>query len=230
MKPNISQHRNILLKILKDIYSDITLSSLLGFKGGTALYFFYGLDRFSVDLDFDLLDSSKERLVFERIEELILAHGAIRQKINKKYTIFFLLSYDKGSWNIKLEINKRNFGSKYEIKNYLGIPMLVMRIEDMFAHKLAAITERKALASRDIYDIYFFLRGSYHVNKNIVEKRTGMDFKDYITKCISYIENIPETRMLSGIGDLLSEEKKEWIRGNLKKEVIFLLRLLLESK
>ncbi len=230
MKQNISRHRNILLKILKDIYTDTILSSVLGFKGGTALYFFYGLDRFSVDLDFDLLDSSKEQLVFEQIDRLILKYGTIKQRINKKHTIFFLLSYDKESWNIKLEINKRNFGSKYEIKNYLGISMLVMKIEDMFAHKLVAITERKTLASRDIYDIYFFLQDGYQVNKEIVEKRTGMNFKDYIKKCISYIEKMPETRILSGIGDLLSEEKKKWIKGNLKREVIFLLRLLLDSE
>ena len=30
-------------KILRDIYSDISISSLLGLKGGTAAYFFYGL-------------------------------------------------------------------------------------------------------------------------------------------------------------------------------------------
>ena len=52
-------HGNILLMILKDIYSDTTLAPFLGFKGGTAAMLFYGLDRNSVDLDFDLLDESK---------------------------------------------------------------------------------------------------------------------------------------------------------------------------
>ena len=42
-------------QILKDIYTDASISSLLGFKGGTCVYLFYNLPRFSVDLDFDLL-------------------------------------------------------------------------------------------------------------------------------------------------------------------------------
>ena len=52
---DINSHRPILLGILKDLYQDRTVASWLGFKGGTALYFFHGLNRFSVDLDFNLL-------------------------------------------------------------------------------------------------------------------------------------------------------------------------------
>jgi len=56
-------------QILKDIYTDTSISPLLGFKGGTCAYFFYNLPRFSVDLDFDLLEISEynQRLVLEKI-------------------------------------------------------------------------------------------------------------------------------------------------------------------
>lgn len=64
MTLNVPEHKNILLQILKDIYSDTTISPFLGFKGGTAAYMFYDLDRFSVDLDFDLLDETKKEIVF----------------------------------------------------------------------------------------------------------------------------------------------------------------------
>jgi predicted nucleotidyltransferase component of viral defense system len=59
---DISKHRNVLLMILKDIYSDATISPLLGFKDGTALHLFYYLPRFSIDLDFDLLDEEKKNM------------------------------------------------------------------------------------------------------------------------------------------------------------------------
>jgi len=49
---NIQKHRLALAKILKDIYSDFELSSLLGLKGGTALYFFYDLPRSGTFLTF----------------------------------------------------------------------------------------------------------------------------------------------------------------------------------
>ena len=47
-------------RILKDIYTDVSIAPLLGFKGGTCAYLFYGLPRFSVDLDFDLLEVNEE--------------------------------------------------------------------------------------------------------------------------------------------------------------------------
>ncbi len=227
---NIATHKNILLKILKDIYTDTFLGPLFGFKGGTATYFFYNLNRFSVDLDFDLLDEKKEQEVFQKIESIIKKYGDIKDKRNKKYTLFFLLSYSNETQNIKIEINKRNFGSQYEVKNYLGIPMLVMRREDMFAHKLVAMTERNKIANRDIYDIHFFLDNNWGINREIVEKRTGMDFNDYLKKCIKFIEKIPDRGILSGMGELIDDKQKIWVKSKLKEETIFLLKLILTSK
>ena len=68
MSLNISVHRNILLQILKKIYSDANIAPYLGFKGGTAAYLFYRLDRFSVDLDFDLLDETKKDYFFKKFK------------------------------------------------------------------------------------------------------------------------------------------------------------------
>lgn len=62
---DISTHKTILFQIIKEIYSDTEISPFLGFKGGTAALMFYGLPRFSVDLD--LLDKTKADLVFERL-------------------------------------------------------------------------------------------------------------------------------------------------------------------
>jgi len=40
---DINKHKYFLVQILKGIYSDIELANCLGFKGGTALMFFYDL-------------------------------------------------------------------------------------------------------------------------------------------------------------------------------------------
>ena len=61
------KHKNILLQILKNIFSDTSIAPYLGFKGGTAALMFYGLDRNSVDIDLDILDESKEREIFDKI-------------------------------------------------------------------------------------------------------------------------------------------------------------------
>ena len=229
MTLDTSTHRNILLRILKDIYTDNSLGPLLGFKGGTATYLFYNLGRFSTDLDFDLLDENKVEEVFKKIEKIAEEYGTIKEKTNKRHTLFILLSYSEKAHNIKIEINKRNFGSKYEVKNYLGISMLVMKKEDMFAHKLVAMTERGKIANRDIFDVWSFLKNNWEINKKIVEKRTEMKFADYLEKCIKFVGNLPEKGILSGMGELLDEKQKAWIKTNLKNDILFLLKLKTEE-
>lgn len=226
---DIKIHKTILLQILKDIYTDISISSTLGFKGGTACYLFYDLSRFSVDLDFDLLDQKKEKVVFERIEEILKKYGKLKEKRNKRSTLFFILSYKEEGQNIKIEVSKRIFGSSYEIKNYLGISMLVMEKEDILAHKLVALLERKKPANRDLFDIWFFLKNNWETNKEIVEKRTEMKFKEYLKRCIGFIEKVNGRHILAGMGELLDEKMKTWAKENLKKDLLFLLKLRLEE-
>ena len=68
---DISIHKSILLQLLKSIYTDLSLGPILGFKGGTAAHMFYEINRFSVDLDFDLLDADKSEYVSQRLREII---------------------------------------------------------------------------------------------------------------------------------------------------------------
>jgi len=228
MPLNISIHRNILIHILKDICSDINIAPFLGFKGGTAAYLFYDLPRFSVDLDFDLLDKTKEEIVFSRIKGIIKSYGRLKEAKKKRFNLFFLLSYDEKAQNIKIEINRRSFDSHYEFKTYLGISMLVMVREDMFAHKLMAMYERLGKINRDIFDAWFFFKNNWIINKEIVEQRSGMPFKNLLQKCIAALEKLGDRKILDGMGELLDEKTKIWVRKNLKKDLLFLMRLYLE--
>lgn len=227
---NRNIHRSLLLRILKEIFADASLGPLLGFKGGTAAHFFYDLGRFSLDLDFDLLDESREDYVFGRIGQIVKDFGKIKENRKKRFSLFFILSYEDEAPNIKIEINRRIFGSRCEIKSYLGISMLVMVREDMFAHKFVAMFERMGKANRDIFDVWFFLKNNWPINKEIVEKRTGMTFKDFLGKCIGSLEKIPDRGILAGMGELLEEKQKIWVKTNLRQDTIFLLKVLLEHE
>ena len=230
---NISAHKTILVKILKDIYSNPILGNVLGFKGGTAANLFYGLNRFSVDLDFDLLDESKEDYVFEEIRKILENYGEVREARKKRFNLFYLLSYNQKeptAQNIKIEINRRNFNSQYELKNYLGITMKVMVKEDMLAHKLVAAYERLGKTNRDLFDVWFFLKIDWPINKNIIEERTGMEFSDFLNKLIQSIEKLPQRGILAGMGELLDEKTKNWVKLHLKEDLLFLLKLKLETE
>ena len=227
MTIDISTHKTILFQILKDIYTDTSIAPFLGFKGGTAALMFYGLDRFSVDLDFDLLDPNVEDVVFDRIGEIVKKYGFVKEAHKKRFNLFFLLSYDDRSRNVKVEINRRQFGSNYEIKTYLGVSMQVMVLEDMVAHKLVAMLERMNDTNRDIYDTWFFLNARYPINRQIIEARSGLSFDKFLLRCITQLEKISDRHILDGLGELLSGSQKDRAKVKLRQKTIALLRLQL---
>jgi hypothetical protein len=230
MTLDYSKHKNILLQILKDIFSDTSLAPYLGFKGGTAAFMFYDLNRNSVDIDLDLLDESKEEEVFEKIQKIAENYGKIVDARIKRFNLITIISYDQKSQNIKIEVNRRDFGSKYELKTFLGISMLVMVQEDVFANKLMAMYERIGKTSRDIYDVYFFAKNDWPINKKLVEERAKMPFKEVLIKCIELLEKTDNRHILDGLGEMLTESQKDWARAKLKSETIFLLKLALENE
>jgi len=226
MTLDYSKHKNILLQILKDIYSDTSIAPYLGFKGGTAALLFYDLPRYSFDLDFDLLNESKETEVFEKIQKIVKEYGKVTDSHMKRFNLINVVSYDAKAQNIKVEINLRQFGSRYEIKTLLGISMLVMVQEDMFANKLMAMYERVGKTSRDIFDIQYFARNNWPINHQIVEKRSALSFKETLMKCIDLLEKMNNRHILDGLGEQLTEPQKDWVREKLKTDTIFLLKLM----
>lgn len=225
---NTKKHREVMLTILKKIYQKDGLRGLLGFKGGTAAMLFYNLPRFSVDLDFDLLDESKKEWVLAEIKKIMEPMGIIKDLTEKHFTLFGLLSYGEGQRGIKIEISKRGSGSKYTSMNYLGTSMLVVEKEDMVACKLAALSTRKRFAVRDMYDMWYFLSNHWELNTTLLCKQTDLGVQESYSLAIKRVEAIKEQELLSGLGELLSESQKTWVKTNLKKELLFLLKLQLE--
>jgi predicted nucleotidyltransferase component of viral defense system len=225
---DVNKHKYLLLRILKDIYTDIELSNYLAFKGGTALMFFYGLPRFSVDLDFNLISLGKEKTVYNKVRQILSKYGRIHDEAPKFFGPLVVLDYGFGERKLKLEISNRQFGDRYEIKNLLGINIKVMVQADMFAHKLCALLDRETITNRDIFDCWFFMDMQSPVNKNIVETRMNIPYAAYLQKCIDTLENRSDKGLLQGIGELLDNKMKTFVRNKLKPETISLLKFYKE--
>ncbi len=217
-------------RILRDMSSDPSIGPVCGFKGGTCAYFFYDLPRFSVDLDFDLLVSKhdKEKHIEDTLMALLGAYGKVKDIHTKRNTIFALLSYGSEDHNIKVEISTRttlpDLRDKFEVKDYLGIPLLAARKEYLFATKLAALTLRSETAMRDVFDIHFFATQQWDIDKEVVKKLSGLSFGEHIGHCIEVVSTIDNTYIGNGLGELLSERDKIWVNKNLKSETLFLLK------
>lgn len=226
---NQTKHRVTLIDILKSIYGDPDLRTILGFKGGTAAMLFYDLPRLSVDLDFDLLNEDKKKLVFERMKTILERHGVLREAKEKKYTLFFLTSYEKGEHTIKVDISKRKSASGFIPKGYLGVTALVMKPEDVIAGKLSALLTRRRFANRDVFDVWYFLKNKWIINETALIEKTGLSLSKALEQAIQVVGDIDKKQILQGLGDLIDAKQKAWVREKLIDETVFYLRLYQET-
>ena len=225
---DLNKHKYFMVQILRDIYSDLELANWLGFKGGSALMFFYELSRFSVDLDFNLLNLEKENEIYQKVRDILLKYGKIDDEAQKFFGPILVLNYGSGERKLKVEISNRLYDNHYEVKNFMGINMLVMTVADMFAHKLCSLLERNELANRDIFDCWFFMKNHFPVNKNLVESRMKMPFADHLQNCIDMLNHLTDKGILNRMGDLLEDDMKKFVRTKLRSETIFLLNFYKE--
>jgi hypothetical protein len=103
--------------------------------------------------------------------------------------------------------------------NLLGINMKVMIGPDMFAHKLCALLDISSITGRDIFDCWFFMKNHTALNKDIVESRMNIPFADYIQKCIGLVASVNERSLLHGVGELMNDDLKKFVRKNLKPKL-----------
>lgn len=221
---DINRHKFFLVQILKDIYSDVGLAPSLGFKGGTAMMFFYDLPRFSVDLDFNLITSEKQDVAFEQVRSILLKYGTIADEAKKFYGPVLVLDYGAGERKLKVELSNRMFSNRYEVKNFLGINMMVMVEPDMFAHKVCALLDRHTLTNRDIFDSWFFMQKQTPINTELVEARMQMPYAEYLQKCIDKLESMSDKGLLQGLGELMDADIKTFVKTKLRTETISLFR------
>ena len=179
----------------KDYLIDIALLSIsrrtkneLVFKGGTCLYKFYKLNRFSEDIDFSAINNMDTN---KFIKKLIMDFGrfGIKAAVHKKKELFnsILITFRiegplySGNPNtfasLGIDINlKSSIIIEPDVlaynSNYPEIPMVsmsCMKEKEIFAEKIRAIMTRKK--ARDLFDLNFLLEKGTHAEKNLLQKK-----------------------------------------------------------
>lgn len=226
-------HRFQLYRCLIAILDDSVISQSVVFKGGTCAAMLGYLDRFSLDLDFDLKEKEDKNKLEKRLK-VIFTEADFEIKEKSKNGLFYVLKYDskKGIRNtIKLGITPiMTKFDRYDIFYLAEIDRYAncQKIETMFAHKLVSLTDRfrkyKMIAGRDLYDIHHFFLSGYRYSKDIIEARTGGKLGEYLGELISFIDTKITDRVLSeDLNYLLLPEKFEKVRKILKKETLLFL-------
>ena len=219
---NTSRHEEEIKKILKEIFQS-QIWIYLWFKWWTLTYFCYWLDRFSTDIDIDILDITKEQVIIDAMREILYRIWDIKNETIWKTLHRWIYRYDETGMNIKIEFNKRVWvNNTYEIKDIDWMNINCMKKESLFSNKLVALSER--FKNRDLYDVNFFLKHDFPINEPIIQERTWKNLKEFLNELIVEIpKHYSKTSILAELWEILTDRQKIWMKNECLKETISLL-------
>ena len=225
LKLNNPKKLNEFENVLREISQKIILYALSGtsffknaaFYGGTCLRIFHNLDRFSEDLDFQVI-SEDFKLDFEQYMSKCIN---VLESYGLKSTVYTKPDYDIGEVRrryIKIshyDIAKYIYGAKYEMK-LLNSPMFsnvyCFDYSSLFAGKLNALLTRnwrERTKGRDYFDYMFYL--SHNVKFNL----------DYLKNKLKYsLDKDTSNYTIGDIKALLKLKFEESDFDSLKADII----------
>lgn len=179
----------------KDYLQDIVLSFIyqnvgneMIFKGGTALYKFYNLNRFSENLDFTINSGSDldQKKVIKKVRKGLENYGASSELEEKQYNRGnkYILRIDgplftgkrislcKLSLDLNSDSEVKEFERKMRFTNYQDITsfeVLVASQNEIAAEKIRAIMTRDK--ARDVYDLWFLLKKSIMPSRTLIQRK-----------------------------------------------------------
>ncbi len=221
-------HKAQLYRLLIALLDYPGLGQKIIFKGGTCASMLGFLDRFSIDLDFDLQKDADKKSINHSLKQ-VFSEIDLEIKEKSQNELFYLLKYQAkpNSRNtIKLSImphlSRSDIYKPYylaEIDRYANC----QTVETMFAHKLVALTDRykkhRMIAGRDLYDIHHFFLAGYHYAGKIITKRTGKTVLKYLEELTQFIKKqMTDTVISEDLNFLLPQEKFVRIKKILKEE------------
>jgi predicted nucleotidyltransferase component of viral defense system len=233
LRPEDSLHKSYLNRLFIEIIDRPKLAHNLAFKGGTCASMLGYLDRFSVDLDFDVLKNADEIALSNEFHQVFDHLGLIMTREFDKL-LFFQLRYpnDPGKRNT-IKLSGSNLvvnANQYKVQYFPEVDRLMksQTIETMFANKLVAVIDRyekhHTIAGRDIYDIHTFLIHGYSYLAEVIQERTGQEPKEYFRILIRFIkEHVNQTILTEDLNTLLPEQQFQKVRKILLPETLALL-------
>ena len=232
-RPEDLLHKSYLNQLLMEIIDQPVLAQNLAFKGGSCAAMLGYLDRFSVDLDFDILGNADEAMLRDKFHG-VFGHLDLRISGELDKVLFFQLKYpnDPGKRNtLKVSANSVPVkANQYRVQYLTEIDRLMncQTVETMFANKLVALSDRYSLhasiAGRDIYDIHHFFVHGYSYRAPVIQERTGLSPEDYLQKLIDFIKkHVTQTIINEDLNTLLPDKRFQQIRKILIPETLALL-------
>jgi predicted nucleotidyltransferase component of viral defense system len=224
---------------LIEIVDRPALSQHLAFKGGSCAAMLGYLDRFSVDLDFDVLKNAGETALRQELHQVFEYLGLTVMEELKNVLMFRLRYPSEPGKRNNLKVSASSLivkANQYRVQYLPEIDrmMTCQTVETMFANKLVALTDRYDLhgtiAGRDIYDIHHFFVHGYAYHAQVIQERTSLEPKEYLSRLSDFIrKHVTQTIINEDLNALLPYQHFQQIRKVLIPETLaFLERDLAE--
>ncbi len=226
-------HKAQLYRLLIKLLDNQKIAPNIFFKGGTCSTMLGFLDRFSVDLDFDLKKEADKQGLRKELHTIFKGLD-LEIKDESKNALQFFLKYKapQGQRNtIKLDI----LDSPFETIDYtpqflkdIDRTAICQTRDSIFANKLVALTDRykkhSSIAGRDVYDIYYFFTRGFDYKSEIIKERTGKSPAIYLKELVDFIKNkVIQKNIDQDLNFLLPLPEFNAIKDTLKIEVLMFL-------
>jgi len=194
---DLIQQERFELEVLDKLNSIRMLNNLV-LGGGTMLRLCFGLDRYSVDLDFWIIKNLDIKKLFKKLKEYLLKNYTVKDAANKFNTLLFELRSRDYPRSLKIEIRKELKKVKteqaiaYSQHSTIQVYVKVVSLADMMRSKIDAFLDRREI--RDAFDIEFLLKKGIvlsaptEVLGKLLSAVDALTPKDYAVKLGSLLE------------------------------------------
>ena len=198
------------IEVLDRLNSKRILPRLV-FCGGTMLRLCYGLNRYSVDLDFWVAHKVPGMKLFKDMRSCLEESYLIKDAANKFHMLLFEIKSRNYPRSLKIEVRKEP--KKISVEQTIAysrhtttqVLLKAVSLNDCLKSKIEAFLDRREI--RDIFDLEFLLKRGVPLNispagaRTILKAMEAFSVKEYTVK----------------LGSLLEEpERKYYARENFK--------------
>ena len=190
------------LEVLDRLQSGRFLDRLV-FGGGAMLRLCFGLDRYSVALDFWLLNKNREKdfdhtAWFSGLQQFLARFYEIRDAADKFHTLVIELKSLDYPRSLKLEVRKGVKMMKteraiaYSRHSSVQVYVRTIPLQDMMMSKIDAFLQRKEI--RDAYDLEFLVKKGIEIDipperaDQVLTAIAALTRQDYNVKLSSLLE------------------------------------------
>jgi predicted nucleotidyltransferase component of viral defense system len=238
-------HEEREVRLLAGIAADPVLALHLAFKGGTALRLIYLCDRYSDDLDFDLVRrDATPRQVLKRLRAAAVGQRwEVTDAWVKRRTV--LLEVRAPGWRRRLKVEVSLLAQRGRVPTAVrnvvtpvfptSVTVLTYPLPVLLSGKMLAVLERRYRTPRDLYDLFWLLSRGVEEDAAYLHRAATAAATKALTRSrpalyralLARVDGYADDQIRTELGALLPRAQRRWAGVELKERTreLFQLRL-----